>query len=148
MTLCKQLQEAVAGFLKTVGPLQGVPVVSRREKTLENDIEAQIEGFGICLYVFPGLPQAVNQNNPGPYVDRMEVRVRVMENTELNTRLPDAYEVAEHVLAHLHHHCPLIEGAPQNPLICREQPIVEIPGDEVQFDILFDLSVGIALRAS
>jgi hypothetical protein len=97
-TLAKAVQEAVADYLAGCHDLIGVSVVARRKANLTSDIAAVIGKAGVCLYVFPALPVRINTENPGPYVDRLLVRVRVIEHPTLNTKGPDAYELVEILL--------------------------------------------------
>lgn len=148
MTLAKEIQDSVAGYVQTLGALRSAPVVGRRKAVLEREIQEQLEAAGLVVYVFPGLPVEVNQNNPGPYVDRLEVRVRVIELPETNRDYPDAYEAVEILLAALHLWEPVTSRGAGNALVCRPAPVEEVPDTSgVAFDLLFDLSVGVTLRA-
>lgn len=142
-TLSKAIQDAIVAKLVTLSGLVGVSVIGRRRSVLSNDIQSGLSKLGVCLYVFPALPVQVNPNLPGPYVDRMEMRVRVIEMPDFNKSLPDAYELAELVLRGLHEWTPSgIAGI--NPLQCLAAPIEDVPDEEALiFDVKFQTSVGL-----
>ena len=142
----KLIQDAIAARLASLAGLAGVPVVSRRKGVITNDIEAAVATLGACLYVFPALPVDVNPNLPGPYADKMQIRVRCIELPSINETLPDAYELAEIVLTNLHEaNFSAVEGLEGiNPLICLSRPVEDIPDEErVIFDVTFTTSVGL-----
>lgn len=142
MTLTKEIQDAVVGALAPLAGLAGVPLIGRRRGIITNDIEAAVAQIGVVVFVFPPLPTEVNPEAPGPYIDRYEIRVRVMEAPALNATLPDAYELAEHILRALHHLClPAVPGG--NPILAARTPIVEIDDPErLIFDLIFSVSTG------
>ena len=145
-TLSKTLQDAVVARLLTFEALAGVPVLGRRKGNITNDIDAALMTLGACLYVQPALSVEVNPNLPGPYVDRLQVRIRAIELPSINSTLPDAYELAEIVLTHLHEAnfsgITGLEGI--NPLTCLSRPIEEVADPEALFfDITFVTSVGL-----
>lgn len=138
----KLIQDAIVAFLKTIPVLAGVPVIGRRKGNITNDIEAAVSAIGACIYVFPALPVDVNPNLPGPYADKMEIRVRVIEAPSINTTLPDAYELTEFVLTFLNQK--QLEGVDGlNPISCTSKPVEEIQDDNQIFDITFTTSVGL-----
>lgn len=147
-TLSRASQTAAAARLRSLGELRGVPILERIRNDVGNDIDAQLDALGVCIYVFPGLPVAINQELPGPWIDQLEVRVRIFEVPELNTQgLPDAYDLAEYVLAGLHHHCPRVSGQAENPFVARANPVTDASDDQTTiFDLTFTLAAGIALR--
>jgi hypothetical protein len=141
-TLTKAIQDELAALLAALPSLAGVPVIGRRRGIIANDIEAEVSKLGACLYVFPALPIRVNKNLPGPYVEQMEIRVRVIEIPSMNSTLPDAHELVEIVLRTLHHR--KIEAVPgENEITVDELPIrdVEDP-DAVVMDVIFSVSTG------
>lgn len=100
-TIAKDLQDASSAWLGAGAEFDGIPIVGRREKDIANDIQAAVAKLGICIYVFPGLPITV-KDVVGPYCDRYEQRMRVIEDVTLNTTKPDAYELTEYVIRRMH----------------------------------------------
>jgi len=149
LPLCRAAQAAAVARLLALGELRGVPVLERIRNDVANDIDAALNSLGVCLYVFPALPIAINPELPGPWVDQLEVRVRVFEVPELNTTgLPNAYEIVEYVLAGLHHHCPRLVDQAENPFVARTTPVADVSDDEATiFDVTFTVAAGIQLRA-
>ncbi|MBC8011455.1 MAG: hypothetical protein H7067_15330 [Burkholderiales bacterium] len=144
--LSKLLQDTVVSHLTAIAALAGVPVVGRRKGIITNDIEAAVATIGACLYVFPALPVEVNPNLPGPYVSKLQIRVRAIEAPAINETLPDAYELAEAVLTGLHEaNFAAVEGLEGiNPVQCLSRPIEEIADDErIIFDVTFETSGGL-----
>jgi hypothetical protein len=144
--LAKTLQDAVVAHLAALPALAGVPVVGRRKGVITSDIEAAVATIGACLYVFPALPVEVNPDLPGPYVTKLQIRVRAIEAPAINSTLPDAYELAEAVLTGLHEAdfraVAGLDGI--NPVQCLSRPIEEIPDEErMIFDLTFETSVGL-----
>lgn len=146
-TLAKSVQEAVAEYLAACHDLIGVAVLSRRKANITSDIAAEIGKTGVCVYVFPALPVKINENNPGPYVDRLLVRVRVIEHPTLNTKGPDAYELTEIVLRLLDRkHFTAIESL--NPLFYESTPVQPVDDSDqlIQFDVIAFTSAGLTPR--
>ncbi|MFA6289941.1 MAG: hypothetical protein WC661_21365 [Opitutaceae bacterium] len=149
-TISKTVQDAIVAYIGTLEDYAGVPVIGRRKGVITNDIEAELATLGACLYVFPALPKKINKNLPGPYVEKLQVRIRVIEAPSINSTLPDAYELAEMILVDLTElNLSAVEGlAGINPLEPLDTPIEEVPDDErVLFDITFETSVGLPAAA-
>lgn len=89
-------------MLEASALLPGIPLLYRREKEIENDIEAAINRLGACVYVLPVLPRRVTPGADFIFVEDGEVRVRVLENTVLNETGMDVYTLAERVALSLH----------------------------------------------
>lgn len=147
-TLAKGVQEEVASYLGDASDLIGVPIVSRRKLNIASDIAAAVQKLGVCLYVFPALPVKIGANAPGPYVDRLLVRVRVIEHPTLNTKGPDAYELVELLLRLLDNkQFTAIDGL--NPLFFETTPVqpVEDSDELIQFDVVAFTSCGLTPRS-
>lgn len=97
------LQEAARTRLAEDPAFAGVPVLSRSEGDIANDIQAAVDRLGICAYVFPPLPRRANANLPGPVFDAVELRVKVIENPVLNGTGKKAHALLEAALGSLHH---------------------------------------------
>jgi hypothetical protein len=148
-TLAKSVQEAVAAYLAPRHEFLGVPVISIRKNNVAADLAAALNRAGVCLYVFPALPERVSANSTGPYVDRLQVRVRVIEHPTLNTKGPDAYELAELLLRALDcKQFTTIEGL--QPLFFEANPVQLVDDSEelIQFDVVAYTSAGLQPRTS
>jgi hypothetical protein len=147
-TLAKSVQEAVAAYLGERHEFVGVPIVAIRKSNVAADLAAALQKIGVCLYVFPALPVKVASNSPGPYVDRLMVRVRAIEHPGLNTKGPDAYELAELLLRTLDRkQFTAIEGL--QPLFFETSPVQPVDdGDQfIQFDVVAFTSAGLEPRS-
>lgn len=143
-TLAKSVQEALAAYLAARHEFTGVPIVAVRQLNIASDIAAAISKAGCCLYVFPALPVRLNSNNPGPYVDRLQVRVRAIEHPTLNTKGPDAYELVELLLRTLDT-VQLADVESLQPLWYEPEPVqpVDDAADLIQFDVVAYTSAGL-----
>jgi hypothetical protein len=140
--LVKQIQDALVAYLAGRSELTGVSVLGRREKNIVNDVAAAIQRTGVCIYVFPALPVELNSNNPGPYCDKIEVRVRVHEHPQLNRSLPDAYELTELVVRLLDNQ-QFTAVAGLNPLFWDGRPVQPAEDENlVIFDVIAFTSCG------
>jgi hypothetical protein len=149
VTLAKSVQEAVAAYLGERHEFVGVPVVSIRKNNVAADLAAALSRVGVCLYVFPALPVKVNANSTGPYVDRLEVRVRAIEHPTLNLKGPDAYELVELLLRALDaKQLTAVEGL--QPLFFEASPVQPVQDNEdlIQFDVVAYSSCGLEPRTS
>lgn len=141
--LSKQIQDAVTSYLTARAALDGVTVIGKRTNDIISDIESAVANAGgVCVYVFPALPIEVKPNIPGPYVSAFEIRVRCIEHANLNTSLPDCFELVEEVLTALHLKA-FSEIAGLNLLSTRPRPVEEISDSErTIYDVVFHASAG------
>lgn len=92
------VRDAVFDLLRARAILQDVTVLRREPKQIASDIEAALASLKLCLFVFPALLLEPNANgNPGPYFERIQIRVQCIENPVLNDTTCDVYQLVEHV---------------------------------------------------
>jgi hypothetical protein len=72
-----------------------VPILRRRPKELQSDIEAEIAKQKIAAYVMPPLPRSALQGVPFVFFDKYELRVRFVEQPKTNDSGTDAYDLME-----------------------------------------------------
>lgn len=94
-TLALPIRDAVHAALRARAVLHDVAILKREPKQLASEIEAAIAQLKLCMFVFPALCTRPNPNNPGPYFERIEVRVRCIENPLLNDTVLDGYQLVE-----------------------------------------------------
>ena len=149
--LCSEVRDALVAVLGTRVALTGVPIVGRRKTNIVADIEEAVsQTTGICIVVLLPLPVEVNPNTPGPYVEQLECRVRVIENQALNSTLPEAAEVVEEVLVALHHYTfpEMLDRFGLNLLTAASRAVEEVPDPErAIFDCVFSASCGYRPRS-
>jgi hypothetical protein len=145
--LSKQIQDAVTAYLAARVALEGVTVIGKRTADIVSDIDSAVgSAGGVCIYVFPALPIEVKPNIPGPYVSAFEIRIRCIEAANLNTSLPDCFELVEEVLTALHLKA-FSEVAGLNLLSTRPKPVEEIADPErTIYDVVFHASAGYSPR--
>jgi hypothetical protein len=140
------LQEFVFSKLTERASLSDVTVLMRQPGQIQDAVDAAIAQLAVCLYVFPPLLLTANANNPGPYFDRIQIRVRCIENPVLNATGLDAYQLVE--LAHwsLNGQQPTnVDGV--NPLAPDPNSTREIDDPQlVIFDVLYNTSGGLTPR--
>lgn len=147
MSIAVKTQTLVADRLRTLARLRSVNVIARRKGDIVSDIEAAVVDNGAAIYVFPGKPTQLSEEIPGPWVEAMEVRVRILERPDLNRTAPDAYEIAELVLAHLHLWPVPVPDSQKNPLVANSSPIEEQEDPErTILDVVFSYGVNIGLK--
>ncbi len=151
LPLCLELQEAVVAALGARVALRDVPIIGRRKTNIVADVEEAVNSIaGIALVVLVPLPVEINPNSPGPYVEKMEIRVRVIENQAINETLPSAAECVEEILCALHHYTfpQKLADFGLNLLVAADRPVDEIPDNErVLFDVIFTAACGYRPRA-
>lgn len=150
MPLVTDIQEAVAAYLASRDELAGVPIVSRRKGNIVTDIAAAVNRAGVCVYVFPALLARLNSNNPGPYVDEILIRCRVIEHPVLNTKGPNSYEVVEYLVRLLDEKQLTISAGTLNPLRWPAAPVEVVDDAEelVQHDVVAATSFGLEPRSA
>lgn len=146
--LCKDIQDEAVSYLTGLSNYTGVGIIGRRKNNVVSDIAAAIQKAGVCIFVFPGLPLKVNSQNPGPYVDTIELRFRIHEHPALNKTSVDAYALVELLLRDLDEkQFTAITGL--NPLYWSERPVEYIADDNlVIFDVVALTSGGLTPRAT
>jgi len=133
----------VRGFIVPVpkdqsAPEPGLPIIKRRDKELVSEIEMAANQFGICLHVMPPLPTHFLQGNPFVFYDHAEIRVRILEFTQLNASGVDGYELLDAIGLALHWQTTL-DGMLAHPLqlAARPQEMVEDKEKRI-IDVVFD----------
>jgi hypothetical protein len=117
MSASSDLQLALEQMLSAPGALSApIPIVQRRTKDLPNDIAAASANHGLCIYVMPPLPKHfIETDGQGPlFADRVEIRIRIVEQPALNRGKADAYDILDEVQIGLHGR--LVEGITPIPL--------------------------------
>ncbi|HEX4085924.1 MAG TPA: hypothetical protein VHY22_13505 [Chthoniobacteraceae bacterium] len=104
MSASFDLQSGIAKLLTPEAlPAPNIPVLMRRPKELQSDIEEAILKQTLGIYINPPLPtRALDSGGPVLFFSDYEVRVRVVEQPKLNDKGADAYEVAEAIAEALH----------------------------------------------
>ncbi len=151
LPITQELQDAVVAVLGTRTALRDVAIVGRRKTNIVADIEEAIATLGgICIVVLLPLPVEINPETPGPYIQKLEIRVRVIENQALNESKPAAAEVIEEILVALHQYNfpEKLEAFGLNLFTAAPRPIEEIPDPErTIYDVIFFTSCGYRPRA-
>ena len=135
MSVVRDVQDKVTGRLAGQAAFGGITVMNRLKNDVVNDIEAEVQRIGITIFVFPPIPRGANPELPGPVFNRMEFRIRVIENPLLNQTSLDAYEAVEQVLRTLHNWSPGMEEL--GYLFVADPPVEDNSAEEVIFDCLF-----------
>lgn len=110
MSASSDLQAAIEMLLKTPRTIAGdgstlpepidppgCPILRRRPKELQSDIEEAILRQTLGIYIQPPLGSRAMTNVPYLFFENYEVRIRVVEQPKLNDTGSDAYETAETV---------------------------------------------------
>lgn len=141
LPLCIELQDAIVAVLGSRVALRDVPKLARRKTNIVADIDEAVDQLGgIALVVLVPIPVEVNPNISGPLVEKMELRVRVIENQALNADKPTAAECVEEILTALHHYVFPQKFADYGLqlLTASPRPVDEQPDDERQiYDVIF-----------
>lgn len=105
----EEVQDTLATLLKAQPEFARLPILTEKEKDIENEIERALGALdcGACLIVVTPKARVTNYNLPGPFFDDVSVVVRVVENVMINqgeagTQVP-ASAVAELVAKTCHH---------------------------------------------
>lgn len=126
---CKALLEAHPG-------LPTLPVLVRRSKEIENEIEEAVAKLGMCIYIMPILPRRITTGADFVFVEDGEVRVRLCSNPTIEELAIDVYEAMAQVTLCLHGTNP--GGLLADNLRLSGSPVELIEDPEaVIFDILF-----------
>lgn len=127
ISLLEDIQEYVAGLLRTKAAFAGFDVVTRKRGNIVSQVEESIARIGAAIVVLP--PRAtVSTEVQGPEFERIELAITCFENPVINTTGRSALAVAEQVHAHLHLHTPRIDGV-TSPILSARDAIVPIDED-------------------
>ncbi|MGH2603676.1 MAG: hypothetical protein ACREIA_09940 [Opitutaceae bacterium] len=151
--IVRPLQTAITARLAGLDDLKDeadalvVPVLTRLEKNITNEIQAAVNMIGICIEVWPALFTQIRQNANGLFSESIITRLRIIDNPIVNETGLDSAAVAELCLYYLHLWDPAVSGL--SILCAAESPIqfIESP-DAVMLDLFFECSGGFAVRAS
>lgn len=103
MTTTTEIPVAVLDLLKHA---DGIPAriefIERKEKSIENDIEASLAKLGACMFVMPVKPLEVQEGADFIFVKRGELRVRIIVDPTLNETGMDSPELAAQARLALH----------------------------------------------
>lgn len=131
MSASADLQDAIIELLGQPGALRvNVPVVSRRTKELDKEIEAAAANKGLCIYVMPPLPTSALQGNPFVFFDKAEIRVRIVEQPALNETGADAYDLVDDVANALHWQ-PRAEGTALGAILAHPLQLATRPAEMI-----------------
>lgn len=119
-----------------------VPIVSRRTKELGKEIEAAVTKRKLGIYVMPPLPQSFTQGNPFLFFDKVEIRVRIIEQPQINTTGADAYDLTDDVMACLHWQAFSTFLAVPLQLAARPVEMIEDPVTRIM-DVIFEAVYGL-----
>lgn len=139
MSRLLDIQTALCAALKahTGFPAQ-LAIIARREKEVENDIDAALAKQGICIYVMMPMPKrATRTQNDIVFFESAECRIRVIEQPKLNTSDFDGWDALEQVIIALQGINPA--GIFAAPLGLMQHPIENVEDKTTRiFDVLFD----------
>ena len=149
MSASSDLQAAIETLLKaprTIAgdgttlsePIQplGCPVLRRRPKELESDIQEQILKQTLGVYIQPPLGTKAMTNVPYLFFENYEVRIRIVEQPKLNDTVSDAYQTADQVALLLHWTNPGGMLAVPMQIAARPMEMIEDPTYRV-IDVIF-----------
>jgi hypothetical protein len=126
-----------------------VTLIVQDEGDIANKIEMSLARLGVCVVFLMRSAQCNKPNVPGPYLSGIGIVAQVCENVVINRRgegYKTALEVAEHVLAALHHFKPAsvneVIVAAQNALELMEEPP---PGASLAYMVNFETDAGLSL---
>lgn len=104
MSASSSIQTAIAELLGVGEALRRpVPIVARRPHELAATIaEAGAKSAGLCAVVMPVLPLSIQDDMPGVFVDRGEIRVRLIEEPSRNATGVSAWMLADDAAQALH----------------------------------------------
>lgn len=145
-TVIAPLQTAIGDKLRA--ELTTLAIVDRTKGVVANEVEAAVSKKGICLYVFPPLPQRCRPDANTLYFEEVEIRVRILEQPPLNATGFTAYELVETVLQILHLFEPTLENDNVAVVSAQEFPVEEVE-DKVRviFDVLFKCAAAVPPRS-
>jgi len=142
--LVAPIQEAVFSALRARVALHDVTILKREPKQTASDIDAAIAGLKLYIFVFPPLLLEPIPS-PGPYFDKIQIRVACAENPVLNDTPLDAYQLVE--IAHQILNGLTFTGLQGVNALVPSNPATEPVEDEnVRFDILYQTSGGLTPR--
>ena len=132
-------QEEIAAVLKAhPGFPAQLDIIARREKDIASEIESKLGKLGICLWVMPPLPKsAIRTQNEIVFFDRVECRIRIIEQPQLNSSKFGAWDAMEQVIVAL-------QGINPNDIFAVPLGLSERPVDLIEdkttrvFDIDFE----------
>ena len=149
MNTLTAIQQAMAALLKAhPGFPPKLEILTRRDKELANNIEAQLSKFGICLHVLPPIPlQAYRDECNILFIESSECRVRIIEQPIFNSAGFDVWDAFEQVAIALqgtnpgnHFAAPI--GLARHPLETIEGKAPDEKGGKPKttrvFDVIFD----------
>lgn len=140
----EEVQDSLANLLKAQAEFSRLPVLTEKQKDIENEIERALGSLdcGACLIIVTPKATVTKPNLPGPYFDNVAVVVRVVENVLINqgsagTQVP-ASKLAEQVAHACHHH----HTAGNKIILC--SGIAMVPDEtNVVYDVTFNTQFGL-----
>jgi len=139
MSRFTDIQTALADALRAHPEFPAkLTILARREKEVASDVEAALGKQGICLYVMPPMPKgAVRTDCAIVFFDSCELRLRVIEQPQLNLTELDAWDILEAIILALQGTNP--GGIFAAPLNLMPRPIESVEDKTTRvFDVLFD----------
>lgn len=103
MTTTTKIPIAALDLLRRAeGIPAGVEFIERKEKTIENDIEAALAKLGVCMFMMPVKPLEVQEGADFIFFRKAEVRVRVIVDPTMNDTGMDSPELAAQARLAIH----------------------------------------------
>lgn len=133
------IQTALAEALKAHPGLPAkLEVIARRSHAVANNIEAALGKLGICLYVLPPMPKRATRTECAiVFLESVEIRIRIIEQPQLNLTGTDAWDAMEQVIL-------AIQGTNPGalfacPLTLSSRPVEDAEDKTTRvFDVIFD----------
>jgi len=139
MSTLLTIQKTIADALRAhPGFPAKLDILARREKEIVSDIDAALAKLGICLYVMPPMPKRATRTYNGIiFFESTELRIRVIEQPQINGLQFDAWDALEQVIIALQGINP--GGIFAAPLGLMQHPVENVEDKTTRiFDVLFD----------
>lgn len=110
-SILNAIQQSAADRLLSDPFFSDIEVLTERVSEIEHRIDAALARLGVAVIVVTATAHTTMFDVPGPYLDKIMVVCRVIENVTLNSTGKTAAEIAERCAALLHLHTPAESGA-------------------------------------
>lgn len=145
--LIRPIQDALTAYLAGKPGLAQAKVITRKAKQTRAVLREAMANQKLAVLVFPPVLRQLNANNPGPWADLIEVRVRVVEYPDLNDQETDCEGLLEQVLIAIDGYQLTIPGLKLNPLYASPSPVRDVElSDRIAYDIVYFTSGGLPAR--
>lgn len=137
------IRDAIIARLKSCSVLEdldGLEILSRKKADIESEIDAQLTGVGVTLFVSPVQMKGISSDLPTVSSDAAEFSVSIFDNPTSNDTGIDADGFREITMRRLHLWDPGIEGV--GVITLAPDPEDDRSNKKkVIYDLLFNLSV-------